>query len=360
MLSDKLTMRACVLARNGKLDLVHLPITAPAADECQIAVHAVGVCSSDISRSFSGGAHVYPLVMGHEFSGRIVQCGDAVADRWRPGEAVAVFPLLPCFDCEACQAEEYARCGHYDYYGSRRHGAYAQYLNVKTWNLLRVPSPVDLDDAALCEPLSVVIHAVNRLGVSGSASTPRIAVLGAGFLGLLAVEVLRRKHAGARIVIMDRNVQKLTHAKGVADELVELDGEAQWDEWVAANRGSFHYVLEAVGAPLTFRNALEIIAPGGSVVWMGNISGDLTLPMKLVSSVLRKEARVIGTWNSGYRGSMPSDWTEALDLIGGGLRPSRYVSSVVSLGDLPEILFQLYQHKSRKVNHPVIKILVRP
>jgi len=96
------------------------------------------------------------------------------------------------------------------------------------------------------------------------------------------------------------------------------------------------------------------------MVWAGNISGDLILPKQQVSSILRKELTIIGTWNSIYKGKETCDWSESINMIKKGLRPSELVSLKIILEDIGSTLKKLYDHKSRKSRFNVIKVMVEP
>ena len=91
---------------------------------------AVGVCGSDIPRVNQYGAHVSPIIVGHEFGGQIVKTGDKITKKFKAGDRVTLSPaLIPCFKCKYCEMGEYSLCRNYDYYGSRRDGAFAQYMS---------------------------------------------------------------------------------------------------------------------------------------------------------------------------------------------------------------------------------------
>jgi len=249
--------------------------------------------------------------------------------------------------------EEFARCRDYDYLGSRSDGGFAEFVDAPAWNLLPLPTSVSLDDGALTEPLAVVVHALDRLQVQ--AHQP-LAILGSGFLGLLAVAVLRAAHPQLPITVLGRHPAKLRRAEELGATCVPAPEHAAFLESHAAR---FPQVLEAAGAPATFTGALQLAAPGGRVVWMGNPSSDVTLPQALASQVLRKELNLCGTWNSRYRGAAPSDWTAALAHMAGGLRPSGFVTSRVDLDGLPGLLGRLHAHKQGDASFPDLKSLVR-
>ena len=123
-----------------------------------LKIKAVGICGSDIPRVFTKGTYHFPTIIGHEFAGEIVEAENPSLI----GSGASVFPLLPCGHCEACKEEQYARCSDYDYYGSRRDGAMAEYLAVKLDNVCLLPSGVSYEEGAMSEPATVARHAFNK------------------------------------------------------------------------------------------------------------------------------------------------------------------------------------------------------
>lgn len=315
-------MRVVSLIAPGELVVEERPSVPLQEGEVRVAMRAAGVCSSDLPRAH-GGAYFTPLVLGHELAG-VVASGPLPV-----GTPVTIFPLLPCFSCGPCGEEEYARCADYSYLGSRTDGGFATEVVAPAWNLLPVPDGVALADAALTEPLAVVVHALDRLGVKVARPGATLAIVGDGFLALLAVAILARTRPDIPVTVVGRRPGKLARAAALgAATTTEPDGT--WD-----------LVLEAVGAPATLRSALALASPGGTVVWMGNPSDDVTLPRDLTWRVLRKELTLRGSWNSRYRGAAPSDWTVALQLMADGLRPTDFVTATTDLRGLPGLLAEL-------------------
>ena len=120
-------MRAIVLHAPGDIRLEERPMPEPGAGAILVRVASVGVCGSDLPRMLVKGAWKMPLITGHEFSGRIERLGEGV-EGWEVGELVGISPLLPCNQCSQCLTGNFSRCRDYDYFGSRRDGAYAEYV----------------------------------------------------------------------------------------------------------------------------------------------------------------------------------------------------------------------------------------
>jgi L-iditol 2-dehydrogenase len=351
--------QSLVLRDNGILSLEYSPMPVPNPDEVVVKIAACGICSSDIPRAFNYGAYNYPLVMGHEFAGQIVKIG-AEVNSSLIGKNVTVFPLLPCFLCAPCQRKAYGQCTHYKYYGSRNNGGYTKYIAVKEWNVLPLPNGVTPLDGALTEPAAVVLHGLSRLGLIKDQEGKRLLILGAGFLGILSVEILNKICPDIKITIADRNQYKLDLIAHRVTETVLLEQNEELERFSAENDSAFDFVIEVTGAPPVFRESIRLACPGGSVLWMGNAVSDVLIPMKLVSKILRKEITILGTWNSTFSGCATSDWTKILELMASGFKPSRYVSNFVQMKDAPSTLFNLNEHKSAAKKNKIFKALILP
>ena len=154
-------MKAWVLHETGDIRFETTDNPKPGRGEVLVAVKAAGICGSDIPRIYQTGAHRMPLIPGHEFSGVVQATGPDVALSWQ-GKRVGVFPLLPCRSCAPCREKRYEMCRNYDYIGSRRNGAFAEYVSVPTWNLINLPDPVAYEEAAMLEPMAVAVHAMRQ------------------------------------------------------------------------------------------------------------------------------------------------------------------------------------------------------
>lgn len=326
-----------------------MPAVAP--DECLLAVRAAGICSSDVPRAFAQGAYHYPLIMGHEFAGEIVKCGAEVTGLM-PGQLAAAFPLLPCRACSACQVQRWVHCRQYDYYGSRRDGAFAEYVAVKAWNLRPLPEGCDVTLAALCEPLAVCIHTMKTIPATANG---RLAIVGAGFMGLCLGKLAQDTGQFDEIWLLDRNPFKLDLAADFGFHPLLLTDPADFPL-----PASFDTVIEACGAVPTYELSLALCAPGGHVIWMGNIAGDLFLPQAEVSAILRREITIHGVWNSSYQPGEPDDWAAALSIIRHAAWLPQLISHRLPLVKGHEALTALHAIKQAHHPHNYLKIILQP
>ena len=172
------------------------PPAPPGPGDVQLQVSWCGICGTDLEEWISGPVFIpvaaphpvtgrrAPLVLGHEFAGVVVAVGDGVAGP-RPGQRVAVDTIVSCGSCRWCRHGEVTRCPALGALGLHGDGGLAQLCNAPARMCLPVPDTVADDEAALAEPLAVAVRALRRGGLGPGE---RVAVVGAGAVGLMAVQ----------------------------------------------------------------------------------------------------------------------------------------------------------------------------
>ena len=299
-------MKALNLHAVGDLRYEEVPDPIRQEGEVLLKVKACGICGSDIPRIFKKGTYHFPTIPGHEFSGEITEAGDPGLI----GKKAAVFPLIPCRKCASCQVGEYAQCSDYDYYGSRRDGAYAQYIAVKEWNLVPFDG-ISYEEAAMCEPAAVALHAI---GLADIKIGDTVAIFGAGPIGIMLG--LWAKASGAvRIILCDIDPTKVDFAARMGFDAVNSANTdaAEYIKSVTGGRGA-DACIEGAGATQTWESCIKSVKSFGHVVCMGNPFGDMTLTQGTYSQLLRKQLTIRGTWNSSYNDAH-NDWRTALAAI---------------------------------------------
>ena len=339
-------MKALVLEAQGKLVYTEDHPIPAAPDErptALIKVAACGICGSDLPRGFGGKAYFYPLVMGHEFSGVVEE--PVPGGRFQKGDRVAVFPLIPKnIDTDpANQTGNYAQSREYDYYGSRRDGAFAEYLRIPEWNLFPVPDAVDLLHASMTEPAAVALHGVRKMRVRAGSDA---VVFGAGPIGNMAAQWLRI-HGCARVFIVDIEPRKLQ----LAEEMGFIPVNSKDDDPVAAILAATGGVgvqcsVEACGLPITFLQAVQVAGMFGEVVFMGNIVGEFKIGEKDFSNILRKELTIHGTWNSKITPVGIDDWTTVLKHLDRELIVAPLITDKLPLSEGPTIFDDLANRRN--------------
>jgi L-iditol 2-dehydrogenase len=335
-------MKAYVLHGINDLRYEDVPVPKPAPDEVLVRVCAAGICGSDIPRIYKTGAHRHPLIPGHEFSGEVEAVGTGVNASWLH-KRVGIFPLIPCGKCDPCRKKQYEMCRDYDYLGSRRDGGFAEYVTVPEWNLLELPKQVSFVEAAMLEPMAVAVHAMRKnlgelLDDPQELQSCSVVVCGLGTIGLLLAMFL--KEAGVRnlFLVGNKDFQRRCVEKlGINVEQYcdcRTTDVADWVRERTAGRMA-DVVFECVGKNETISQAIDLAAPAGRVMLVGNPASDMTLEKQIYWKILRNQLTVRGTWNSSYNCSPEDDWHYVLKrLENGRIHPDMLISHRFSLVDL--------------------------
>ncbi|MBO4973112.1 MAG: galactitol-1-phosphate 5-dehydrogenase [Clostridia bacterium] len=293
----KKTMKAAVLHAVNDLRYEDVPMPEVKEGEVLLKVKAAGVCGSDIPRIFTKGTYHFPTIPGHEFAGLIV-----AGDEELVGRKAAVFPLLPCRKCSSCEVGEFANCKDYDYYGSRRDGAFAEYIAIDKRNLILLDDSVSYEAASMCEPGAVARCAVRKCEIKLGDT---VVVFGAGPIGLIAAQWARVSGAGL-VRIVDISDEKIEFAKKFGFELYDKDRDGEAD-----------CVIEGTGVTPGLNNCISAVKSHGTIVLMGNPAHDMTIKQSVYSQILRKEVTLKGTWNSSYN-QVVNDWTATAEAMKNG------------------------------------------
>ncbi len=338
-------MRAAVMYTPGDIRLEDVPKPVAGPGEVLLKVDAVGVCGSDLPRMLIKGAHKMPIICGHEFSGRIEALGEGVEDFER-GDLVAVAPLIPTEPCDQSLTGNFSRARNYDYFGSRRDGAYAEYVAVPTGNLLHAPSDADPRAVAMTDPASIALHAIWK---AKPTMGDRGGVIGCGPIGLFAIQWMRMMGC-TEIVAVDVSERKLEQAREAGATYTYLA-----DETVPADHAC-DLIVEAAGHPSSINAAARLAAPGGHVVFIGIPVGDVSLENKTFQHFLRQEISLHGSWNSFGAPFPGKQWRVTLDaLVTDKLKWEFMISHELPLAELPA-MFETLKGK----NDFFSKIMFRP
>lgn len=329
-------MKAYVL--HGVNDIRFEEAEKPVAKDKEVivAVKAVGICGSDIPRIYQTGAHVHPLIPGHEFAGQVVEIGSAVDKKWQD-KAVGVFPLIPCGKCVPCQHKQYEMCRHYNYLGSRCDGGFAEYVAVPERNLIELPEEVAYEQAAMLEPMSVAVHCMRRVAPK---KEEKVFVYGLGTIGLLLVMFLKESGLENLYVIGNKEFQKKNIIKLGIDENNYCDSKTtDVTGWIMEKTDGIgaDCIFECIGKNETVSKCIECAAPAGKVMLVGNPYSDMALDKNIYWKILRNQLIVTGTWNSSFTHEEDDDWHYVVDkLAKGEVKPEELISHRLSLDELEQ------------------------
>jgi L-iditol 2-dehydrogenase len=312
-------MRALQLIAPSALAVVDLPVPSPGPGEVRLRVKACGICGSDLhGMDGSSGRRIPPLVMGHEASGTIDMVGEGVT-AWKAGDRVTFDSTVWCGECGYCREGRVNLCDSRQVVGVacaefRRDGAFAEFVTIPQRILHRLPDGLSFEEAAFAEPVGVALHAVHR---AGDVAGRTVLVVGAGLIGLLIVQALKRAGA-AKVIAVDLDEGRLKLAMELgADEALVGGGTLSPLEVDIA--------MEVVGAAPTVDFAIRSVRKGGRVVLVGNLSPSVGLPLQVV---VTRELDVVGSC------AIAGEYPEALEAIASGsIRVRPLISASVGLED---------------------------
>lgn len=251
-----------------RLEDVSSPI--PGDGEVVLKIGAALTCGTDF-KTFRRGHPVIiksiPSPFGHEMAGTIVAMGEGVCE-FSVGMRVVPANSAPCGSCFHCERAEFSLCDDLLFLN----GAFADYAlipkRIVEKNLYRIPDTLPFEHAALVEPLACVMHAVRRLKVEAGE---RVAIIGTGPMSLLLVQVLT--HRGATVAVIGRSAEKLSVMRraGAEFSVSRDDGDPLplVKAWAYANDRGPDVVIEAVGQPETWEDAVALVRRGGRVCPFG-------------------------------------------------------------------------------------------
>jgi len=333
-------MKALVLEEYNRFAYKDVPDPEVGPGEVLIAVKACGICGSDVhGMDGSSGRRQPPIIMGHEAAGLVAEVGEVV-EGWKPGQRVTFDSTIYCGTCWHCRRGEINLCDNRRVLGVscdkyRQHGAFAEYVAVPAHILYALPDGVGFPQATMVEALSVVVHAVRRTPVELNDSA---VVVGAGTIGLLAVQVLKA-FGCSPVIAADIDEGRLEWARRLgADALID-SGNAEVDVEVRkhAARG-VDVAVEAVGVAASLQDAVAALRRGGSLTVIGNLKPSVEFPLQ---SVVTREISVNGSCASS------GEYPTCLELIGrGAVDVDAMISATAPLAEGAAWFQRLYRGQS--------------
>src|SRR5262245_32880338 len=331
-------MKALVLKKYKEFSYEDVPEPQPAADEVLVAVKACGICGSDVhGMDGSTGRRRPPIIMGHEASGIIVQAGNQTND-WARGTRVTFDSTIYCGHCEFCRRGYINLCDNRRVLGVscedyRQHGAFAEFVVVPQRILYRVPDTLPFEHAALVEPFSIALHAVQRCPPSLNDS---VVVVGAGMIGLAMIQALAKTGCGTLIAVdISTDRLKLAMQCGATHTFNSADDDVVENVRALTGGQGADISYEAVGITPAVELCLRCLRKGGSAVLVGNITPRIDFPLQIA---VTRELSVFGSCAS--RG----EYRACLDMLARGeLNPSILISAKAPLREGPDWFKRLYE-----------------
>jgi 2-desacetyl-2-hydroxyethyl bacteriochlorophyllide A dehydrogenase len=278
----------------GKIEFKEHSLPELGEKDVKIKVKVAAICGSDL--------HIYkgkhpsaplPVPIGHEIAGEVVETGPKVT-RFKPGDRVAVEPVIACGECFFCQRGQYHLCTQISFQYRQGQGGFTPYFIASEKWLHSLPENVTYTEGALLEPLAVATHAVQKSHPNVGQTS---AVFGAGAIGMLVTQLLKQT-GGSDIIVVDVNQTRLETALelGATTVLNNRDCDALAEILKLTDQLGVDIAYEAVGLEITLIQALNALRKGGLAVLLGIFEQtNIQLPVNLF---VQKEITLAGS--QGY------------------------------------------------------------
>jgi len=342
-------MKALLLSQYRHLELADLAVPEPGPDEVLIRVAACGICGSDVhGYDGSSGRRIPPIVMGHEAAGTIAAVG-AGTSGFSDGERVTFDSTVYCGKCANCLRGDVNLCDHRQVMGVScgdycRAGAFAEFVVVPARIVYRLPDNLSFAEAAMLEAVAVALHAVSLVPVSPGSTA---LVVGAGTIGLLVQQALRVAGC-ARVFVADVDPTRLQLSRDLgATATLPASTELTAQILQLTNGVGVDIAVEAVGKSDTVNTAIDSVRKGGSVILVGNISPEVTMPLQ---KVVTRQVRLQGSCASA------GEYPRGIELLSSGaIRVTPLITAIAPLNQGPQWFERLY---AREPN--LMKVVLTP
>lgn len=319
-------------------------------DDVLVRVKAVAICGSDV-HGYTGatGRRIPPIIMGHEAGGIVETIGRNVQNV-AVGDRITFDSTVYCNQCPVCRQGRVNLCKNRKVLGVstpvfHRDGAMAEYVAVPWWVTYRLPDAVSFEEAALIEPASVGLHAARITPVDVNDV---VAVVGAGQIGLFAMQGARVKGAG-KVIVLDIREDRLALARRMgADVTIDASRSDVMAEMArTVGRPEVEAVLEAVGTEVAVTLALTLTKPGGHLTLIGNVTPRIQVSLQ---DIVLRELTLRGSC------AVAGEYRAALDLMAAGrIQAKPLISRIMPLADGQQAFDALH-----RAEPGLMKIVLQP
>ncbi len=342
------TMKAVVVKAPMDFSVEVVPVPTCPPGGLLLKVHACGLCGSDLRTLRHGHRKVtFPWTIGHEISGQIVDVASVPNGPWKPGDMLAVGPLVFCGECDFCLEGRHELCEGYREIAQAWPGGFAEYIAIPAEAVERgvielIPADFDLTLAAVAEPIASCINAQEK-GQIGSSDV--VAVIGVGPIGSIHIE-LARLSAARQIIAIDVDESRLALCKNYGpDHVINAAGANVVAEVRRLTRGrGADVVITANSSPASQVQAVEMARKGGRILLFGGLPKDRSRPGIDTNLIHYNGLHVIGTTIFAHR-----HYSKALELLtSGSIDGRRFITHRFRLHKFNECVELAMQGKVRK------------
>lgn len=308
-------MKQARLVRNECIEIVDIALPKAEGTMVKVKVLSCGICGSDIPRYFENAARRYPIILGHEFCGKVIETGNNVK-KLKKDDMVVGIPLVPCFECDDCRAGDYALCKNYRFIGSSLNGAFCEELLLDERNLFKIDSKIASKYCALFEPSTIALHAVK---VYPDIAEKKVAVIGGGTIGEF-LYLWSKIYGAKKVVLFVRRHDNDDFYRKIGIDTIELSDEESVrlsKEKYTLGKG-FDIVFDATGSNQTIISSFDLAGNHAGVCLVGTPTKTISFTKRQWETLNRKEIRLTGTWMS-YSAPFPgAEWKETAEALMAG------------------------------------------
>lgn len=323
-------------------------------DDVIIKVKAAGICGSDISRYAKLGPYVKGMTFGHEFTGEVIAVGPKVK-KVKEGDRIVGCPTFVCGKCLSCVSGRPSQCRDLHVIGAFRPGAFAEYTKLPESHIILLPEKINWDCAVFVEPSSVVIHGLYRTSLKPGAE---VAILGAGSIGLLAVQ-WAKIFGAKKVYVIDIDDKKLDIARELgADVTINAKKNNKVHEIILTHTDGLgvDLAIECAGSPITSIQVFALPRKGGEVLFLGIPYADIHFERFYFEKIVRNELTIFGSWNAVSAPFPGKEWITTIHYMSTKkLQVEPLISHRISLSEGPEVFQKII---NRKIN--AVKVIIYP
>jgi L-iditol 2-dehydrogenase len=343
-------MEALVLKDYLDLRLIEVDVPEVGERDVLIEVKACGICGSDVhGYDGSTGRRIPPLIMGHEAAGVVARVG-AKVDSISVGDRVTFDSTISCGKCRFCAAGDVNLCDNRQVLGVscgdyRRDGAFATYVCVPAHIVYSLPASLPFKHAAMIEAVSVAVHAARITGIHPGDSA---IVVGAGMIGLLAVQAFR-VFGCSQVIAIDLDEDRLRLARQFCADATFSGTDPDLIEKIQAATGGqgADIAVEVVGAQKSLLTAIHGTRRGGTVTLIGNLAPAVELPLQ---TVVTRQLRLQGSCASA------GEYQQCIELMqSGAIDVAPLISACAPLSEGPLWFNRLYAREAG-----LMKVILQP
>jgi L-iditol 2-dehydrogenase len=343
-------MQALVLENIRDLQIRDVPEPELGPEDVLIQVKACGICGSDVhGYDGSTGRRIPPLIMGHEAAGIVAKVG-ADVHSFHVGDRVTFDSTVSCGKCRFCSTGDVNLCDSRQVLGVscgeyRRNGAFAEYVSVPQNIVYRLPDSFAYEKAALIEAVSIAVHAAKITHIKPHSSA---VVIGAGMIGLLAVQAFR-VFGCSQVIAVDIEESKLEMARQMGADRTFLATDPELLVRLKAATGGHgpDIAVEAVGAQKSVLTAIHSVRRGGTVTLIGNLSPTVEMPLQIV---VTRQLRLLGSCASA------GEYRECIELMEtGAINVDPLISALAPLSEGAAWFNRLYAREPG-----LMKVILQP